>query len=304
VDGIVYYFSATGNGALAAERLARLLGGERVSIASTRALGRIAPPARIVGLVFPAYFATNGESGMPRMVEAFIEKLEGLEGKLIFAVATHGGVPGATIARCARLIKRRGGELAAGYALKIMSNAPGAGEKLAQFFLNKPIELADAASLKETARWKAHEGAWNEKLDAVARAATEGRRGIRETRGIIASLAWAPLVALEKLMFRARYESLSGLKSRPFRELVAAADRGFRLGAGCTGCGTCARVCPAGNIDMEGRAPSWRHGCENCLACYQWCPQAAIGGPLVAYNPRYRHPDASIPILLGESPQK
>jgi ferredoxin len=47
----------------------------------------------------------------------------------------------------------------------------------------------------------------------------------------------------------------------------------------CTGCGACARNCPAGAILMLGRAkprPYWTFGCEGCMRCMSFCPVAAV----------------------------
>jgi len=39
----------------------------------------------------------------------------------------------------------------------------------------------------------------------------------------------------------------------------------------CNGCGICSKVCPAANIETTNEKPAWRHRCEQCLACLQWC---------------------------------
>jgi len=50
----------------------------------------------------------------------------------------------------------------------------------------------------------------------------------------------------------------------------------------CTGCGTCAKSCPAGAIIMKGtkvlktKRPYWRYNCEACLRCLNFCPQHAV----------------------------
>lgn len=60
----------------------------------------------------------------------------------------------------------------------------------------------------------------------------------------------------------------------------------------CTGCGTCARVCPAGCIAMEDgaarRDAMAGMGCNACLACIHVCPASAISLPMGEKNPAAR----------------
>jgi len=69
-------------------------------------------------------------------------------------------------------------------------------------------------------------------------------------------------------------------------------DEGFRVTKKCTGCGLCAKVCPAKNIKIENQLPSWQHSCEKCLACIHWCPNGAIEyGKSTNERTRYRNPN-------------
>ena len=44
----------------------------------------------------------------------------------------------------------------------------------------------------------------------------------------------------------------------------------------CTGCGLCARQCPAGNIQMNGKKPEFGSACQLCLNCIYGCPKNAV----------------------------
>lgn len=72
-------------------------------------------------------------------------------------------------------------------------------------------------------------------------------------------------------------------------------DFDFRLGKNCTGCGTCAEVCPVSNITMVKKKPKWHHRCEQCIACLHWCPPRAIEYRKdTLKRGRYHHPAVTL----------
>lgn len=44
----------------------------------------------------------------------------------------------------------------------------------------------------------------------------------------------------------------------------------------CTGCGLCAKMCPASTIELVDGFPTWNKKCYQCLRCINDCPQCAI----------------------------
>ena len=69
------------------------------------------------------------------------------------------------------------------------------------------------------------------------------------------------------------------------------ADKSFNVNEDCNGCGICASVCPAKNIEMDDGKPKYLHNCEHCIACMHWCPQKAINfGKSTQKRRRYHHP--------------
>lgn len=53
-------------------------------------------------------------------------------------------------------------------------------------------------------------------------------------------------------------------------------DKSYRVKKSCTGCGTCASICPLANIHLEDARPRWGGNCTQCMACISICPQNAI----------------------------
>ena len=64
----------------------------------------------------------------------------------------------------------------------------------------------------------------------------------------------------------------------------------FKVTANCMKCGTCEKVCPAGNIKLCG-AVVFGKKCETCFACVNLCPAQAIYSKAAKQGRRqYRNP--------------
>lgn len=78
-------------------------------------------------------------------------------------------------------------------------------------------------------------------------------------------------------------------------------DKNFWTEATCNGCGICAKICPANNINVIHGRPVWQHQCEYCLSCIHWCPREAIEYKKDSVGKeRYHHPAVKIQELLGK----
>jgi ferredoxin len=58
--------------------------------------------------------------------------------------------------------------------------------------------------------------------------------------------------------------------------LIASWDEYYTINDKCIGCGICKAVCPVNNIEIKNGKPAFKHTCEQCMACIQYCPEAAI----------------------------
>lgn len=78
----------------------------------------------------------------------------------------------------------------------------------------------------------------------------------------------------------------------PFTAVDSAAGScGFTVSAACTGCGTCAALCPTRCIQMADGRPVWKGECTVCFACLHRCPETAIDfGRETVGKRRYVHP--------------
>jgi ferredoxin/flavodoxin len=261
----IFYFSGTGNSLHIAKELAKKLGGRLTPVASVMDREVISSGADAVGVVFPVYYAD-----LPVIVKWFAQKLR-TEGKYAFAVCSFGGAAGKSLKSFKRILKSGGGSLSAGFGVHMPQNA-----------FHKPWEDKEKVYSQSGSR-----------LGFIADSISKRRKGFFYTN--------LPLEIMMRLLHpvirRACAQDFlkkTGLPAgTPMDDLVHALDGGFAAGEVCTGCGTCARVCPVGNITLDNRRPVWLGRCENCLACYDWCPRKAItGGMSQGYY--YRHPELTL----------
>jgi ferredoxin len=205
--------------------------------------------------------------GMPRPVVEFVEKVSLCPGTYLFALAVNAGQVSRTLLQMREILARRGLALAAGFDIVLPSNyIPWGGPG--------PVERRNARF--ENARAKLAEAA----ACISARGAGPVEKG--------------PL--WQRIIFSAIYKMTY--------KQVCRMDKDFWYDERCNACGICERICPAGNIVLKKDRPTWKHNCEQCLACIQWCPQEAIqfGKKTRAYE-RYHHPEIALPDMLVREPR-
>lgn len=193
-------------------------------------------------------------NGIPALVKRFIENLQINKDTYVFAVATFGGSAGISFNQIDDILKNKEASLSA--CFKVIM--PG----------NYQIMYAPLPEEKQAQRFK------NAKEQILKITASIKKNEINKS-----NMAGG----IKKAILGAAYNSLFKPKDK---------DKNFWTTEKCNGCGTCSRVCPVDNIDIINGKPQWKHQCEQCLACRQWCPQKAIEYKKKTLNRgQYHHPE-------------
>ncbi|MBU0491657.1 MAG: EFR1 family ferrodoxin [Chloroflexi bacterium] len=265
---VIYYFSGTGNAkrltTMAADRLHA--GGHAVEVRSIEEPG-LSPchdQASWHGFAFPVYCF-----GVPRIMRRFLENLPPVTDKRAFLLVSTGceveGIPmPPTEGRCLPI--GRGILADKGYAVVGGTSAP---------MPNTWIMAVNAPTPEQTtqvvARAECHVQAFIDQVMA-------GQELWKPTSRI-----WGPMERLLNPLFQSR-----GLSRLP---------RLMRVDGTCTGCGICAQVCPTGNITLVDGRPTWSDRCEQCMRCFQFCPQEAVQSTFIGRTEgrrRYHDPGLTV----------
>lgn len=114
----IYWFSGTGNSLYAAKKLSAGLGNlPLVQITNTTPIDAVGGNGMKIGFVFPSYFGN-----LPRVVKAFVEKLNINNDTYIFAVVTMGAVGQGSIGALESALHAKGLKLNYGRGLKMPAN--------------------------------------------------------------------------------------------------------------------------------------------------------------------------------------
>ncbi|MHB8132147.1 MAG: EFR1 family ferrodoxin [Mobilitalea sp.] len=270
----IYYFTGTGNSLFVAKDIAEKTGAVLIPIASLKDRKSIITDADIIGIVFPVYY---GE--LPIIIDKFVRKIEGISGKYIFAVCTYGGAADASLRILKRIIRSSGGVLSAAYGVHMPQNA----------FL-KPKENHQKLFME-----------WKKKLEFIDKNTKAKAEGVFYSN-VLLELLFIPIhVFLIKPVMNKHFRRISNLPPNlKTEEHMHAMDMNFKTNEDCNGCGTCSKVCPVDNIIISDSRPTWLHHCENCLACYNWCPNKAIQGGMSTKDFYYHQPEIKITEIMEQ----
>jgi len=236
----IYYFSATGNSLQMARNLANELDNcELVSIAKAIQQENVETNSERIGLIFPVY-----AWGMPRIVTDFTAKLKLKDQRYIFAIATCVAIPGNTLLELQKLLKQKGANLDAGFAVSAGRSS-----------LIKKNKLDEIVICLDSKRKKIKNG--DARLIEIASAIKNLEKRPPETS------SWGANI------FSSMLHNVALKSFKTF-------DSTFMITDACKACGNCVKVCPRSNITLENNRPVFHHNCELCHACIQWCPCFAI----------------------------
>jgi len=257
----IYYFTGTGNSLAVAKDIAKEVDGELISIPYVIGKDTIKTSAKVIIIIFPVYYW-----GVPLIIERFIKKIENLNNKNIYAIATHGGGPGVVINIFEKMIEGCSGKLAAGFTVNMPGNYV---VRYGAFSEEKQKELFEK---------------WGDKVKVIAEYIKDNKRGKKENSNMIVNLLISNLIHNYSVKHMSKVE------------------KNFWVDEKCNKCGICKRICPVSNIDLNSGNPVWNSKCEQCFACLQWCPQEAIQyGKKTPMHKRYHHPNVDISDILNQA---
>jgi ferredoxin len=270
----IYYFSGTGNTLWSARRMAELLsaGGESVEVhnlgSAIRSLAVSSGWTLSISADTVVFLFPAYACQLPTGVSRFFQAVD-IKAGYIAGCVTCGSHQCGTLAETARIFRKRG------IRLDYLGVIPAVENYIPLFGYPRKAVI-------------------NRKMPRHVRATEECARAIkaRETRNVS---TFHPFFAAVSRLFR--------WGQRLMWKWYKVSTDGQHA---CTGCGICAKVCPAGAITLEppplgGRQrPVWSARCEQCLACMSWCPAGAITfyGRSNAKSKNWVHPEIKLEDML------
>ncbi len=260
MNGKIFYFTGTGNSLAVAKEIADELNDTELISIPAVINGEIKSDTTFVGLVFPVYMW-----GMPHMVVEFVAKISLTEDQYVFAVTTCAGMPGETLLQLKRMLKEKGSDLHAGFAVR---EAPNTIQKDNIF-----IKIAQLIEPDEKIKTSG-----NERLEEIMKTLKNKKVHLPETSSKVLNI-------FGKFVYKGGMSRINTMGN-------------FWSDEKCNQCLNCQRICPSNNIDIIDDKPVWNQKCEFCQACIQWCPKQAIHIKNEDINRYYHHPLIKIKDLI------
>lgn len=197
--------------------------------------------------------------GLPKMLVNFIKNLYIESNTYVFAVADYGGSPALVFEQIEALLAEKGTKLSGAFGMDMPGN---------MWFMHYP----------------------HPKQVTIDRITTEKDRAFSISKQI-------------EVKADVKYAEISNREEEAnvYRQIldISEKDKGFWCDENCVGCGICAKICPAENIELVQGKPVWQHNCEYCLACLHWCPKHSIQFENITQNKeRYHNPNVKVQELF------
>lgn len=244
--------------------VAKRLGGELIPIPQAMKSGTFDYTDDAIGLVFPTYCCNA-----PRIVREFLSKAK-LHADYLFAVATYGngmgsGGDGNVLGELEKY--------AEGYGIhfNFMNSILMVDNFVDTFDIKKEIERIPSKKI-------------DEHMENIC-AGIAARKAYKKPVGFVGKA----LTNLCKGLVKKQDEGTTAQK------LV--------VNDACIKCGTCAHVCPRGNITVTASGVAFGSSCEGCYACLHACPKNAIHVKHERGPVRWRNPEVSVRELIAANDQ-
>ena len=262
MNGLICFYSGSGNTKLACEYIARNAQAIRLDLFDIVSGGK--PDLTAYGIVGFATFTDF--FGPPMLMKTFLQSLPAQRDKPAFLFNTYGAISGKTLWLLNRWAGERGFRPVASHSLHTPENYPP--------MIARGRAFADAPNSQELAAFDGFVAA----LDAVAREHVAGQpiRSQRPRSGFFRFLPAFPRTQSRRAMGTKHVDA----------EL-------------CTECGICKSACPYGAIELGPKPVFDSDKCYGCWACYNHCPTKAIYTKKLRGVGHYPRPSAALSEKLG-----
>lgn len=240
MKGIIFYYSGTGNTVLACQYIVNNVRNAEIELFDI--LGGSEPD--LSSYDFAGFATFTDYWAPPGIFLKFIDSLPGQEKKPAFVFNTYGMISAKTLSGLDEAASVKGFHVVAGYSLHMPENYPP--------IIKSGMGNENAPSNKELAEFKAF---------------------VRELDDLAARLGKGETIKAAKIKV-----NMAGkmMPDQPRDKAVRVMGEKFVDEDLCTGCGTCANICPNGTITVDSK-PHWDMAkCTGCWACYNQCLFKAI----------------------------